>query len=289
MSAMVTFKEQASKGLARLAWGAKQMAGIPPKSPMETFYRLSRVVDHQARYCPGRFGFPFGDIEYVDGMSLKWQYWEIFVQKSYDFEAQREDPIIVDCGGNVGLSTIWFKHRYPKSEVTVFEADPAIAEVLSANLLALGLTDVQVVGSAVWTEAGRVSYASDPADSGRIDPRHGEQVVDTVRLAEFITQPIDLLKLDIEGAEYAVIQDLCETGAISRVRRIVCEVHGRPENNVALADLLSGLAEHGFSYTVAAARSAPDLPGDPEPTPFPFAPDRKFLLNLYAWQPHFRD
>ena len=265
------------------------MAGIPPKSAMEAFYRLSRVVDHQARYSPGRFTFPFGALEYVDGKSLKWQYWEIFVRKSYDFDAQREDPTIVDCGGNVGLSTIWFKHRYPKSQVTVFEADPAIAEVLSGNLSSLGLPDVQVVKSAVWTEAGQVSYASDGADSGRIDPHHGEQVVDAVRLAEFITQPIDLLKLDIEGAEHAVIQDLCETGTISHVRRLVCEVHGRPHDSVALAALLRGLADHGLSFTLGGARSAPDLPGDPEPTPFPFAPDGKFLLNLYAWQPQIGD
>jgi len=289
MSAIVAFKEQASKGFARLAWRAKQMVGIPPQSAMEAFCRLSWIVDHQARYCPGRFTFPFGTLEYVDGKSLKWQYWEIFVQKAYDFDAQREDPIIVDCGGNIGLSTIWFKHRYPKSQVAVFEADPAIAEVLSANLSALGLPDVQVVKSAVWTEAGQVSYASDRADSGRIDLHHGEQVVDAVRLAEFITQPIDLLKLDIEGAEYAVIQDLCETGTISRVRRLVCEVHGRRDDSVALAAVLRGLAHHGLAFTLTGARSASDLPGDPEPTPFPFAPDGKFLLNLYAWQPNLRD
>lgn len=247
-------------------------------------------MDRQARYSRGRFTFPFGALEYVDGKSLKWQYWEIFVQHAYDFDTRREDPIILDCGGNIGLSAIWFKHRYPRAQVTVFEADPMIAEVLSANLLALGLLDVQVVKSAVWTETGQVSYASDRADSGRIDPHRGQQIVDAIRLTDFISRPIDLLKLDIEGAEYAVIQDLCQTGKISNVRRLICEVHGRrPQDGDGLGALLEALADHGFSFTLAGARCAPDLPGEPVPTPFRFAPDGKFLLNLYAWQPYLRD
>ena len=289
MSAAVGFKELAYRVLTRLAWRMKHVLRVPPKSPAEAFFRLSWVVDHQVRYAPSRFTFPFGQLEYLDGKSLKWQYWEIFVQKAYEFETERDDPIIVDCGGNIGLSTIWFKHRYPKGQVTVFEADPIIAEVLSANLLALGLADVQVVKSAVWTEAGRVAYTSDRADSGRIDPEHGQQFVDAVRLADCITQPVDLLKLDIEGAEYPVVRDLCITGTISRVRRLICEIHGRQNDSLALEALLRQLAEHGFSFTLAGARSAPDLPGEPAPTPFPSVPDRKFLLNLYAWQPHFRD
>lgn len=289
VSATLGLTEQAARGLRRLAWRAKHLAGIPPQSAQEAFYRLSRVVDRQSRYSYGRFTFPFGALEYVDGKSLKWQYWEIYIRHAYDFDAGREDPIILDCGGNIGLSAIWFKHRYPRAKVTVFEADPRIAEVLSANLLTLGLSDVQLVKSAVWTQAGQVAFASDGADGGRVDPHQGQQIVDAIRLAEFIREPVDLLKLDIEGAEYAVIRDLCETGAISRVRRLICEVHGRPGDSLALAALLRQLADHGLSFTMAGARSAPDLPGESEPTPFPFAPDRRFLLNLYAWQAPLRD
>lgn len=289
MSASLGLRKQVARGLTTLAWRAKQAVGIPPQSAREASSRLSWAVDGQARYSHGRFTFPFGSLEYVDGKSLKWQYWDIFIQHTYDFDAEREDPIILDCGGNIGLSAIWFKQRYPRGRVTVFEADPMIADVLSANLLALRLPDVRVVKSAVWTQTGQVRYTRDRADSGRIDPYQGHQIVDAVRLADFITQPVDLLKLDIEGAEYAVIQDLCERGTIRLVRRLICEVHGRRDDSLALAALLRQLADHGLSFTLAGARSAPDLPGEPEPTPFSFAPDRKFLLNLYAWQPGFGD
>lgn len=272
-----------------LAWGAKHVLGMPPQSARETSWRLSRVAERQPRYGRGRFCFPFGTVEYVDAPSLRWQYWEIFVQRVYDFQAERDDPIILDCGGNIGLSVIWFRQRYPRSHITVFEADPMIADVLSANLIALGLGDVQVVKAAVWIEANRVGFARKGADAGRIDSHHGQQVVDAIRLADFITRPVDLLKLDIEGAEYGVIQDLCETGKISYVRRLICEVHGRSSDRHGLGSLVKVLADHGLSFTFAGARCAPDLPGEPERTPFPFARDGKFLLSLYAWQPNDMD
>lgn len=282
--------EPMCKGLKRLTWGTRHIVGVPPQSAVEAFTRLSWFVENQPRYTPGRFCFPFGVLQYVDGLSLKSQYRDIFVQKIYDFQAEHEDPTILDCGGNVGLSAIRFKQRYPKSHITVFEADPMIAEVLCTNLMALGLTDVQVIKAAAWIKAGQVGFASDGADSGRIASHDGQQLVDAIRLADFITQPIDLLKLDIEGAEYAVIQDLCKTEKISHVRRLICEIHGRyADDREALDSLLKALVDHELSFTLAGARCAPDLPGSSEPTPFHFACDGKFLLNLYAWQPYLED
>ena len=248
----------------------------------DTYARLKRHVGAVARYTPGTFEFPFGRIRYVDGLSLQFQYLETFVQRGYDFEAGRADPVILDGGGNVGLSVARFKMQYPRSRVTVFEADPALAALLRENVEAMALEGVRVVGAAAWDRPGRVGFAPDGADSGRVTPR-GPQRVEAVRLADFVCEPVDLLKLDVEGAEWTVVRDLCETGKIARIQRIIMEIHGREREDTAR--LLEAMTRHGFCFTLNHARCAPDLVGPAQPTPFPAAQDGKYLLHVYAWRP----
>src|SRR5579871_1024667 len=76
----------------------------------------------------GWFRFPFGRIRYVDVVSLRQQYDDIFVGRHYNVAGMSGAVRIVDCGGNIGLSTIWFKMRYPDARIVVYEADPYIAQ-----------------------------------------------------------------------------------------------------------------------------------------------------------------
>lgn len=265
-------------------WRIKERLAVRPTSVAETEARLAWLAARTPRYRPGEFAFPFGRLRYVDALSLRWQYVDIFVQRGYHFECSRPDPVILDCGSNVGLSVIAFKQRYPMARVTAFEADPAIGDVLVSNLEMAGARDVEVVKGAAWVHAGSVRFVRDGADSGRIDVDDGAGTVESVRLADFIKDRVDLLKLDIEGAEYAVIDDLCQTRKIEQVDKIICEVHGRSRDKARFPSVLTRLVDEGFTFSVATARSAPDLAGAPEPAPFTFAHDGKFLLQLYAWR-----
>lgn len=273
-----------SKGLRSLVWGAKRLIGALPQDEKETFARLSWNVRHRPPHNEGHFHFSFGDLIYVDASVLRHQYREIFIGRGYDFVCNHNCPLIFDCGGNIGLSVVWFKQRYPQSRVTVFEADPSIARVLASNVNVLQLKDVEIVQAAVWNQTGTVSFAADGADTGRIRDRMGHREVRSVRLADFITEPVDLLKIDIEGAEYSVVSDLYGTGKIQLVNRLICEIHSRPEDRDQIAPLLSALVQSGFKISFNHARSAPDLLGDAEPTPFAAVPDGKCLLHLYAWR-----
>ena len=51
---------------------------------------------------------------------------EIFIYEPYHFNSKKEDPVIFDCGGNIGLATIYFKFLYPRAKVVVFEPVPHI-------------------------------------------------------------------------------------------------------------------------------------------------------------------
>ncbi|MGY4496154.1 FkbM family methyltransferase [Bradyrhizobium sp. GM24.11] len=76
--------------------------------------------------------------------------------------------MILDCGGNIGMSVIWFKHRYPRARITVFEANPQTAVLLEENVRAMGLTSVKVVRAAVSDAAGKVSFVSEGSLGGHV-------------------------------------------------------------------------------------------------------------------------
>jgi predicted O-methyltransferase YrrM len=75
------------------------------------------------------FQFPWGPVEYVSAGDLRGQFTEIFVQRHYAFQTSEPAPVIIDAGGNVGMSALWFKREHPKANLTVYEADPALAAV----------------------------------------------------------------------------------------------------------------------------------------------------------------
>jgi len=141
-----------------------------------------------------------------------------------------------------------------------------------------------VVQAAVSSHGGAVTFLSDGAIGGRIDAGSGVSVR-CVRLSDYINEPVDLLKLDIEGSEFEVITDLCVTGKIDFVRHIVCEVHGRSDTQAKMDGLWSDLTSAGFHLTVNWAKAATDTPDPLHSTPFPNVASSEFVLLLYAWKP----
>jgi FkbM family methyltransferase len=252
-------------------------------------HSMTSVRLHLLRYrvpprVGGTFRFRFGRVRYVDAWSLQAQYEEIFTKRGYEVTGLGDNPHIIDCGGNIGLSVIWFKRRYPGARITVFEADPALAEILDMNVRRCGLRSVEVVRAAVGADSTPVTFVPEGSDMGYVGAGPGI-AVRSVRLSECLCRPVDLLKVDIEGSEYALLGDLCATGRIALVKNIVCEVHGRGAVQEQAVRLWDDLGQAGFRLTVAGARVTPFVPGPPEPTPFPGAGSGKFVLHLYAWRP----
>ena len=79
----------------------------------------------------------------------------------------------------------------------------------------------------------------------------------SIGLSSFLREPAELLKLDIEGAELDVLQDLTESGAIARVREAVIEYHHNlPSGTNRLSEFLAMIEDASFSFSIA-ADSAP--------------------------------
>jgi FkbM family methyltransferase len=206
------------------------------------------------RFTPGRIRMMDLDIHYSDLLSFCPQWDDIFVKRTLAFDSATASPRILDCGANVGLASLYFHRRYPQARITAYEADPALYRLLRTNLDANGAGAVGAHHAAVWTEAGTLTFQCEGSDSGMIGSLPGAvegraTAVPSVRLRDLIeAEPIDLLKLDIEGAEDLVLAD-CEP-ALDRVKALVMDLHEFDPAVRQAPRVLERLTRAGFDYAI---------------------------------------
>jgi FkbM family methyltransferase len=198
------------------------------------------------------------EVEHFNPESLLHLYHEIFARDEYLFFSAAECPVILDCGANIGLATFFFKWLYPKSTVLAFEPDPATFRVLRRNVEENGLEGVSLQNVALWDAEGDLPFyvARNETGSALMSANsrrnQGQEIsVRARRLSEFIRGPIDLLKLDVEGAEHQVLCDLANSGKINQVRQMIVEYHHNlPAERSRFGEFLSILETYGFSYQI---------------------------------------
>ncbi len=259
-----------------------------PSPERKAWLHACRTAARTPRYERGRITLAGYDLDFPDLLTLCPQWYDIFVDGSLDFQSSTAAPRILDCGANVGLASLYFKRRYPAARITAFEADPAIAALLEGNLRRNGAADVEVRRAAVWTGDGDVSFRAEGADAGAIDGvglsgRGAVVRVAAVRLADVIAQePVDLLKLDVEGAEAAVLAD-CEL-VLSGVRALILDLHEFDPARRQAPVVLDCLRAAGFDYSVGALVEMPDRPPVAgAATPFP-GRAMCWAMTVRAWR-----
>jgi FkbM family methyltransferase len=251
----------------------------------EVLHEIGKVIETYPRRKKGLLEIDNRAFYFSDLHSFYHQAIQIFKSDIYGFKTDRDNPVILDCGAHVGLASIYFATKYPNSSVHAFEADPAIAKMLTENINSFGLRMVNVHPQAVWINEEGVCFNKSGDDSGFISDEKPENIekVSSIRLKKFIeNQHVDLLKLDIEGAEYDVIKDCDE--ALANVKSIIIEVHKFRDHNGSLGEILGILEKNNFEYTFGDFHFAEWLEPSLIP-PFLSCRTNKYIITIFAWQP----
>jgi FkbM family methyltransferase len=153
----------------------------------------------------------------------------VFVDEEYRLPTD-DGPVrtIVDLGSHVGVSVLWFRAQYPDAEIVAVEPHPETFRRLQANVG--HLPRVHLVQAAVGsTDGPRALFASDESWAASLLPQPALDRVGQVTcrrldglLVELGLESIDVLKVDIEGAEHEVLSTFA---GLARVRTLVCEYH----------------------------------------------------------------
>jgi len=193
---------------------------------------------------------------------------EIFGKKPYYFEADNDTPIIVDAGANIGLATFYFKSLYPKAKITAIEPYPPSFKLLKQNVFENKLEDINLIQAALWPKKlDRLKLHVDQTKNrwhstagimpGGWTSKQQTQFfyTPTITLSQVIENLgiVDLIKLDIEGAEGRVLKQALPK--LNQVKQIICEYHptiyqADKTLNMPLIKLVQLLEKTGFEVQV---------------------------------------
>lgn len=220
------------------------------------FRELHRIRT-QVPYAPGTGRFMGKTFQFTDGLGFLGNIKELFKEECYFFETSNPNPFIIDCGAYIGLSVYYFKYRFPGAKIVAFEADPDTYAVFRKNMADHQIQQVEAHNLAVWNTETELVFYSGNSMSGSVLLDAGNKgtpiKVKTARLRDYLTQPVDFLKLDIEGAEVEVLRDIQDK--LGQVERIFFEYHSVVGQPQALGELLSILTNAGFRYYIQEAKN----------------------------------
>jgi len=219
-------------------------------SRQKTFMKLALLYGGKNRYEKGGIKFDGFYFIVADYLSFLYQYKEIFVDEYYKFQSDNDSPVIYDCGSNVGTSCAYFKMIYPNAIIKAFEAEQGIAELLKTNIKNNRLTNIEVIEKAVWIDNKGVNLSVEGADSSSVYLVENVRKVDSVRLKDLLDSEsnVDMLKMDIEGAENDVILDCGDS--LKVVNNIFIEYHAYTNSKQNLSGILNVLEQNKFRYFI---------------------------------------
>lgn len=166
---------------------------------------------------------------------------EIFIEECY--KPKNAPKTIIDMGANIGLATIWFKLNYPESTIHAYEPNPEVYKVLKIN--SLQLSNVTVFNEGVSMYDSYIEFnVGNRSFSSSIYPIINSKKIKIKstsfdKTIERIGDNVDLIKMDIEGAEFSVIR---LSKKLSSVKEIIGEVHPEKSGN-DVNDLIKNLSK----------------------------------------------
>jgi len=155
---------------------------------------------------------------------------QIFISGEYANTVVNNNPmVIIDCGANIGLASIYFKFHFPDVKIYAFEPEISNFKMLKKNVA--NYKDVFIFQKAIWYESANLNLMHHSShDSFSVKekfPGLNLGTIDAISINDIIVQQgisrIDLLKIDIEGAELPLFS--YKTEWIDKVNVFIIEIH----------------------------------------------------------------
>jgi FkbM family methyltransferase len=215
-------------GTSLFLW--QKLLDIIPIQVTDRKYKTGKINLKQLQY-PLIFRYSSSDLLVLSQIFIYGEYEPIIDTKNIKF--------ILDCGANVGYSTIYFLSIFPNAHVVAVEPDLQNLELLRQNLAPYS-DRVTILSSAIWSHSTNLKLENGGHTGDRsewaVTVRECEpfektdikaQDIDSI-LNDLNWNKIDILKIDIEGAEIAVFGNNHNfKNWIQKVETLVIELHGK--------------------------------------------------------------
>ena len=189
-------------------------------------------------------------IDYGEYSELEWRFLERYCAPG---------NVVVEIGANVGSHTVGMaKSVGAGGRLVAIEPQPFVFQTLCANLALNCLLNVDVFNCACGADEGTLAFKvvdySSPGNFGGVELRSPDTrpagIEVPVRRLDSLLRPytrVDLLKIDVEGMEDAVLEGARET--IARFRPVLYLENDRIEKSQALIELVRALGYRAWWHT----------------------------------------
>ncbi|MFI5250965.1 MAG: FkbM family methyltransferase [Bacteroidota bacterium] len=177
---------------------------------------------------------------------------QVFWHREYEFNLGFEPKVIIDCGANIGLASVFFKNKYPKAKIIAVEPEGSNANLLNRNTKPYN--DIQCITAGIWNKPAHLSVSDEQGlghwgytvkEVPEGTPAAIKAVtIDTI-MREFNLTEIDLLKIDIEGSEKELFDSNYESW-LPKTKVIMIELHDRMRKGCSKA-LFTAVMKYDFS------------------------------------------
>ncbi len=173
---------------------------------------------------------------------------QVLVDKEYmplvnlitEYVSSEDIFLIIDAGANIGLTTIFFKKHFQKAKIIAIEPDSNNAQLLNENIRINNLSkSVKIIKKALWKSSGDILELSNDFRDGDFWSKSVKEIpptevmknmVESIKLRDIFDlsakKQIDILKIDIEGAESILFEDSEFIKMIKTHVRFLCiEIH----------------------------------------------------------------
>lgn len=156
---------------------------------------------------------------------------QLLVKDPVEMSLQPVPRRIIDGGANIGLASLIYAGQWPDAKIVGIELEPGNLELARRNCR--HLPNIELRHAALWGSSGTVSVVNPDAEEHcfRAEPSAANSAVRAFRVGELLDdlswEEVDLVKLDIEGAERVVLGD--HAAWLPRVRHLLVELHDHIE------------------------------------------------------------
>jgi FkbM family methyltransferase len=181
-------------------------------------------------------------------------YRQIFIEKQYEYSLKQDPKIIIDCGANIGLASVYFANKYPSAKIIAIEPETSNFELLVANTK--NYPNVHCLKNGIWHKKtnlhiydagmGSWNFVTNEVDY------ENENTISAISLTDimvmFKIERIDILKMDIEGSEKEVFDNYDEAW-LNNTDLVIIETHDRMKKGTAKS-FFTAISSFNYSMDV---------------------------------------
>lgn len=177
--------------------------------------------------------------------------YDIFINESYMLSTEeKEIKIIVDCGANIGVGTLYFNMKYPEARIIAIEPENSNYEILKKNTE--NIKNIELLQAGLWNKECFLEVRDIGFDKwGFIVEEVKEKTERSIKaesiqsiIEKFNLEKIDILKIDIEGSEKEVFEN---AEWLDKVGILIIELHDRMKEGCA-ENLFKAISNYKYHF-----------------------------------------